>query len=240
MEALMRYVIPVLLLLAGCAAPVDTPDTAPAEHPESAPASIESQLVKILLPDSDLDAFERFELLRIPGRAEVYAAICDWEAEWWGTTCVIEVKDGRIVSLQNLEQTEQSMHRIRCITLEQIAEPLIEAYGMTHMGHGAYYLYRVNGAHAELLIETAAVDRHHDLDILAGGKLRPLYRDINGNGYPDVILSGTRLFNEADSPSENGSGFDHRETIRKVFLYDPATRTFKEDPKLRLGSWYHW
>jgi hypothetical protein len=239
----MRYLILFLALLAGCAAKVDPPGDSPgeslADSTAPAPMSIEHQLIKRLDPESDRDSFERFELLRIPGRAEVYAAICDWQADWWGTTCVFEVKDGLIVSLQNLDQTEQSMHRIRCITLDQFPDPLIEAYGKTHMGHGAYYLYRVNGARAELLIRTTAVDFHQDRDVLWGGMLRPLYGDINGNGFSDVTLTGTRVFNEGDHASVSTREWDHQETIRKVFLYDPATEEFNEDPALRLGNRYH-
>jgi hypothetical protein len=239
----MRYLTPVLLLLAACSATVelqdDSADPSSADRLEPAPASLERQLIRQLVPDSGLDSFERFELLRIPGDAEVYAAICDWEVRWWGTACVFEVKDGRIVSLQNLEPTEQSMYSIRCITLKQVPEPLLEAYGMTHMGHGSYYLYRITGNHAELLIDTAAVDRHHDRDILSGGMLRPMYHDVNGNGYTDVTLIGIRKFNENDALDRTGD-WEHWEIIRKVFLYDPNARIFREDLQMRLGSRYHY
>lgn len=241
----MRCLLLIFAMLAGCAATVDNSDdksatTSPSEsQPE--PESLERQLIDRLLSDTnlaDLESFERLELVSIPGEAEVYAAICDWDEEWWGTACVFEVEAGRIVKLQELDQTEQSMFRIRCITLEQFPEPLLEAYGKTHMGHGSYYLYRINGSQAELLIDTDAVDFHHDRDVLWGGMLRPLYRDVNDDGYLDVNLSGARKFND-ESATVDTRRWEHQETISKTFLYDPATRTFKEDPDLRVGHRYH-
>ncbi|MCC7509734.1 MAG: hypothetical protein IT464_10195 [Planctomycetes bacterium] len=202
--------------------------------------SIESQLAELLEVDGTDPLFQRFELIPIPGAVTRFAAICDWEEMWWGCACTFEVTDGRVARLQVLDHTEHVTYRMRCIAFESVADPLLECFGKTHMGHGSYYLYRLGQDGADLLIKTEAVDYHHDLDLLRGGMLRPEYRDFNGDGATDVELSGTRYFNQYDDfEEEDYDGWRFQESVRKRFLYDPVARSFREDASFRIGSRYH-
>jgi hypothetical protein len=180
--------------------------------------------------------YARVELVPIPGASTRYAAILDWDSEWWGCACVFEAADGRISRVQVLEHTEQSIWRVRCIAVESIEDPLLEIYGKTHMGHGNYYLYRLRPERAQLIIRTTAVDYHRDDDVLWGGELRPEYRDANGDGLTDVILSGMRYYNLEEDWMP---GWKHQEEIAKCFLYHPQRGTFVEDESRRVGTHYH-
>lgn len=236
----MRYVL-VCLFLAGCVAktsdkiePLASDHVAPSQ---TIAPSIEHQLARLIDPECPVDSFARFELVPIPGSGDRFAAICDWEYMWWGCACYFEMKNGVVSGLCVLEQGEQSMFTIRCIRLPGHDDPFLELFGKTHMGHGAYYLHRVTPVGPELAIETTAVDFHHDLDVLWGGMLRPVYRDINLDGWVDVELTGTRMF-EDDENSSN-SDWDQREKIRKAFLFSRGTGGFVEDQSRRLGNKYH-
>lgn len=242
----MRWIVVLAVLLTGCVAKdtgkEDQPPTTP-RHIQSLPAPVHSPLESLeeqLLADDPEHwgtEFARFELFPIPGPVERYAAICDRYFMWGGTALVFDVVDGRVGNILCLGQTEQCMYQLRVIAIEGIKGPLLEAYGMTHMGHLHYYLYRVYADRVEILINTFAVDFHHDEDLIEGGLLRPTYNDVDGDGYRDVTLAGTRIFRAEKE------GYDapltHSEPVSKCFLFDPDTGSFHEDKTRRLGARYH-
>lgn len=241
----MRWIILLAVLMTGCVAKytgktdpsqVVTPQTeSPPPSAQSPPLSLEEQL---LAEDPEYwgSEFARFELFPIPGPVERYAAICDRYYMWGGTALVFDVVDGCVGNILCLGQHEQCMYQLRAIAIEGVRGPLIEAYGMTHMGHGHYYLYRIHSDRIETLIETIAVDFHHDTDLIRDGLLRPVYADVDGDGYRDVTLTGTRDFNL----DEEGYGppHIHSEPVSKCFLFDPAAGTFHEDKTRRVGARY--
>jgi hypothetical protein len=243
-EVSMRWIILLALLISGCVARDNrnTDQTQAATRRieplpqaiQSPPPSLEQQLLADD-PEHWGTEFARFELFPIPGPVESYAAICDSCYMWWGTLFVFDVTDGRVTNVRCLGQMEHCVYWARCIAIENVEGPLIEAYGMTHMGHGSYYLCRVRADGLETLIQTKAVDFHADLDVIRGGLLTPDYDDVNGDGYRDVRLAGTRDF-VLDGDEEEG--WTHHELASKCFVYDSAAHTYREDKTRRVGVRY--
>jgi hypothetical protein len=118
---------------------------------------------------------------------------------------------------------------------------------MTHMGNGFYYLYRLHGSKAQLMLSTRAVDRNMDECehvgnyrgcslVFKNDSLTPSYKDLNHDGYADVRLTGVgQLY------AEDEKTLLRQWRVQKVFLYDQKKRRFIENRRLRAGTnWGNW
>lgn len=181
-------------------------------------------------------------VVAVEGLPDHFVATVDFEAGWWGTWCSFRTLEGRIVDLlwddDNI-QNEQCMHKIRGFCHPAWQGVIVEAYGMTHMGNGHYYLMHVHDGRIELLVETRAVDVNNCDCILLEGTLLPArYYDFDKDGYTDVVLTGSKVLleDEKDGWTVLYLGWDGLETkVRKVFLWNPARARFEREALLDLG-----
>jgi hypothetical protein len=217
----MRRATPFLALgLCGCDRPAAPP-------PATTAATVEFAEAILRAADPDL---VRVVASPVPGRPNVFVAICDTETEWWGTfQCVECTPDGRILWKTSDEIGEQSVHKARAITVPGFANPLIEVFGITHMGNGSLYLYELRGQSLHRVLETRAVDRNDAGGVFHDTTLTPHYADLNADGHADLTLTGVILERTARQASLRST------PCRKVFLWHPAERRFVEDPTARLG-----
>lgn len=71
----------------------------------------------------------------------------------------------------------------------------------------------------------------------AAGALEPLSKDVNGDGYPDLVLQGKRV----QLYSKSGKRFTvqrpyRRDRIAYYFLYEPAKENFIFDPNFQPAA----
>lgn len=134
------------------------------------------------------------------------------------------------------------MHKLRAFSHPLWEGVIVEAYGMTHMGNGSYYLLHVHHGRIETLIQTRAVDAHVGGDGAALQEsddfvMPARYYDFDKDGFTDVVLKGRVV--TVESPDWNGwtIGWDGLERpVRKVFLWDPQRAAFERAHWLDIGS----
>lgn len=152
-----------------------------------------------------------------------YVAICDWDPHWWGEFTCFKYQRNRVEWTAECDEqpAEQSIHDIRSFRLKGWEHSIIEVFGCTHMGNGDLYLYELDGRSLRLVLKTRAVDFHCDDAVFHGGKLSPEYRDLNGDGMPDVRLTG-----RIDHLQEMKSEILRSEDYARTFLWSPTRHRF--------------
>lgn len=155
--------------------------------------------------------------------------------------------------------TENSIKGARFVNLPGFENPVVEVYGQTHVGHGAFYLYEIENDEAKLILESrAAVDMNNDArwapdnfekygytecgEIYRDGKLKSSYEDMNGDRVADVVLSGTeetvceaRVGDEKEEWISDDVKMAESE-VRKVFLWDKEKGKFFEQKQVALEN----
>jgi len=133
---------------------------------------------------------------------------------------------------------QQAILSAKFISLDGFVNPLVEVYGLTHVGHGFLYIYEIENDELKLLFETPAVDYNPDTrwaldnykkygygtcgEIFVGGKLTIAYGDINKDGSLDLVLSGEQEIICESEDRSNGTKELKLATIpmKRVFLWD--------------------
>ncbi|MBI3256018.1 MAG: hypothetical protein HYZ63_03550 [Candidatus Andersenbacteria bacterium] len=138
----------------------------------------------------------------------LFFAIIEREKDWWENLYVGRVKQRNIEWLEvKNPPTEQSILSARFIKLKGMPYPILEVYGKTHNGNGKIYVYRINEQNLSLILSEVAVDSYNENvwrpegypqygynacgQVYQDGKLTSDYKDFNGDGMPDLLLSGT-------------------------------------------------
>ena len=164
------------------------------------------------------------------------------EKDWWEDLQVVNFSNGHIQWVASFDTvpSSQSIYTARQISLKGIAFPLIEVFDVTHQGNGYYYLYELKGKHAKLITQTRAVDWNFDggLEynhkycsiIYKNGTLTPTYKDMNNDGYTDIILKGTIQIYDDDWKT-----MLKQYPAQKVLYYNKSKNKFVEDLKRRKG-----
>lgn len=183
---------------------------------------------------------------------DIYIIRYDWERGWWGRWGVfgvthgidirwvasIDAKDSVANQWGGHEPGGQSIYSIRAIWLEGQPNPIVEIIDTTHMGHGSIYLYELDAVKhtLRLLLTTKVMDRHEDNDLIDGGGVLDIsYRDINRDGYTDVMFTGSATCSiEGIEYNENGEasatwGPDHQIALRKTYLWSTDNDLFVTD-----------
>ncbi len=183
---------------------------------------------------------QRIELYRFSSRSDWFAAVCDWETNWWGDFIVFEFADGKINWVADCPRmpTEQSILSIKPIALPGFEGPCLEVYGTTHMGHGNLYLYHFNPTTRtlDLILETFAVDRHQDGTLIRGGKLTPVYympSRLRTKG--NVVIVGIVDYYPKDAPVNDPGDPIKARRVHKLFLYDESKDRYLTDPDDWMG-----
>jgi hypothetical protein len=189
--------------------------------------------------------FAHVEVVPVSGRQNEYVAIADWTHGWFGCWCWFRMDGPRIAEIVWSGQVEQSMHKLRAFSHPLWEGVIVEAYGMTHMGNGCYYLFHVHHGGVETLITTRAVDAHLGSDgaVLqeSDGFVMPArYYDFDKDGFTDVVLQGRVV--TVKSPDQywahgqtlGWDGLEH--PVRKVFLWSPDRAAFERARWLDIGT----
>ena len=158
-----------------------------------------------------------------------------WCGKWWGFFGLYKYKVDSIVWAAQIADApeEQSVDSVRGVALKQMSGPVVEVFGQTRMGNGSLYLYVLQGRDLKLLLKTRAVDYHKNFDLFRGGKLKVNYKDVNGDGSTDVILTGVVNYFDDDGP--NPEMVIGSKTCKKVFVWDEKHNVFLKDPAMGEG-----
>lgn len=175
-----------------------------------------------------------------------FLAQIEWEKDWWENFRVGKIKNKNISWLPiDKLPGEQAILSTKFIDLDEINNPLVEVYGLTHAGHGYLHIYEIKNDSLNLLFETVAVDSNPDTrwapenykkygygtcgEIFSGGKLTSEYKDINNDGDEDLILSGTKEIiceKEYENVRQVYEIKADSIQIEKIFLWNSDRRTW--------------
>ena len=173
------------------------------------------------------------------------------QTDWWEQIHMGRYENGRIKWLSIEEEpTEQSILQAKFLRLKDFSDPILEIYGETHAGHGAFYVYAVKDDSLELLLRSSAVDINQDIrwapdnaskfgygncgEVYRDGRLFSSYRDVNGDDVTDVVLSGTeeKVCEEIKDINSKPLEFDEikvaESKIEKTFIWDKIKRNYSE------------
>lgn len=252
----MKSAAPILLLLlAACVAREPGPVATTVPGPIAQPVTVALEPADIdfaVLLHQDYYAnypdegpylpFDHVEVVPVTGRPDEFVAIVDMVHHWWGCWCWFRMEGPRIAEIVWGGQGEQCMHKLRAFSHPMWEGVIVEAYGMTHMGNGHYYLFHVHGGRIETLIETRAVDAHVGGDgaVLqeSDDHVMPAsYYDSDKDGFTDVVLQGRVVTVESPDWCGWSIGWDGLERpVRKVFLWSPETAAFEHARWLDIGT----
>lgn len=201
------------------------------------PQSLHRQLLK---QDSNL---KDIRLIPCKCDPDLFIALLITELHWWEEIKIVKFKKGRIVWTAEFDTipSSQAILSARQISLKGITYPLFEVFDHTHQGNGYYYLYELRGKKAVEVAQTRAVDwgmdgsldfgTHSECSItFKNDSLTPIYKDVNKDGYTDIILKGT-----IQIVADDWKTILKQYPAQKVFVYNKEKKRFIEDLKKRKG-----
>lgn len=170
---------------------------------------INSAIFKTFTED---DQNEIEDIESFPYDSSLFATIVEYEKDWWEDFEIGQYKNGE-VKLLKLEgwpekaYIENSILSAKWVNLKGMIAPILEVYGITHMGNGNMYLFKVSENKYSLIFATRAVSGFwptgnspsQDLkkygyancqETFKNGKLIATYQDLNTDGISDLILTG--------------------------------------------------
>jgi hypothetical protein len=136
----------------------------------------------------------------------------DWEKHWWGEMNIIETKpDGSPLFWYDIPKspTGQSIESVRIIELSR--KKYIEVIDCTHMGNGMLSIYQLRRGRAELTLRARVIT---NLSVAFEPRMATIqYKDINGDGEPDVVLDAKVVAKEQPDGLEENESKYHREFV---------------------------
>ena len=170
---------------------------------------------------------ERVELSRFEGENDLYVALCDWDARWWGDFVVFCAVNGELQWTATVSEQEAPGAgygvSARGFRLPGFSYPLVEVLWSSHMGNGSLYLYEMRKRRLHLLLQTRAVDFHSgDGNLYRGGTLTRSYEDIDGDGFADLTLSGV-----VDEVTFSERTVLASRPVQETFLWNSVHRVFE-------------
>ena len=152
------------------------------------------------------------DIQTIPYDNSLFAAIVEYQKDWWEDFYIGRLENGKVnwLEIENWPEKaymENSILSTKWVNLKGITAPILEVYGITHMGNGNIYLFKVSGNKYSLIFATRAVSGFwptgnspsQDLkkygyancqETFKNGKLMATYEDLNADGISDLILTG--------------------------------------------------
>ncbi len=168
--------------------------------------------VAILKTFNSEDQGEIEDIKTIPYDKSLFATIIEYQKDWWEDFEIGQYKNGEVrwLKLEGWPEKaymENSILSAKWINLKGMTVPILEVYGVTHMGNGDMYLFKVSGNKYSLIFATRAVSGFwptgnspsQDLkkygyancqETFKNGKLVATYEDLNADGISDLILTG--------------------------------------------------
>jgi hypothetical protein len=200
--------------------------------------TINAQTLKQQLLQQDTTLVDT-KIIECKDDSSLFVVILVYQPNWWEDICVLKFQNQKIIWTAKFDTlpTAQSIRSARQIALKGNPNLVIEIFDQTHAGNGSYYLYELIGRKLTLIAQTNAVDKHKDgftgiqrnSTIFKNEQLKPIYADVNKDGFNDVVLKGTiQIINDDDVVLQQ-----HK--CQKVLLYDKKEKLFIENTKLRKG-----
>jgi len=165
----------------------------------------------------------REEVIYSPFDNDVKVVIEMNEQDWWENLLLFVGKNE--IPLSELP-SEQSVYSVRFIRIGDSPTDFLEVYGITHQGHGNFYLYEISDHQAILKIKEIAIDTNPDIRFSPENKEKYGYvncgevfeSDILQSDYDnDIALYGTQL-TLCESPENSTKLFEvDRTKVKKIF-----------------------
>ncbi|MGE5417001.1 MAG: hypothetical protein ACM3UZ_09590 [Acidobacteriota bacterium] len=251
-----RYISLLIILIltnTGCAHQTENPTGSlnkAAVSNASKPLSETEILTKELVKREKLYSADAVHLYKYPDD-NIYVAVIENQKDWWEFVYLCYMKDGKVASIKLLASPDDDagydILSLRFAKLKGFNNSLIEIYNKTHMGNGSFYLYELNSGKPNLILDTFAVDYNYEgsgyykgdvfqyniSTLIKNEKLDVQYRDMNNDGYDDVILTGiVEYYKDSDEEWAHDvytGELVNTEPWEKVFLYDITKNRFIKD-----------
>ena len=129
------------------------------------------------------------EVVHSPFGNDLKVIIETSDQDWWETLSLFVGKNE--IHLFDLP-SEQSVYSVRFIQVGGSPTNFLEVYGVTHHGHGNFYLYEISGQQATLKIKEIAVDTNPDIRFSPENKEKYGYVNCGEVFEGDILQSDYR------------------------------------------------
>ena len=190
------------------------------------PLELREKVLKSHKKDDPEEEIEDIEIGKLYD-SQLFFAIIENQKDWWEYFDIGKIGKHDKVTWLEIESwpegvyMQNSILSARWVELKGFNEPILEVYGITHMGNGSIYLFRVKQDTYDLIFSTFAVDRHYEAhwepenykkysygtcsEVFQNDKLAVDYSDVNHDGVSDITLSGImELSCESEEKSKDG------------------------------------
>lgn len=169
---------------------------------------------------------ERIELVKFDQDEDLFVALFDSQAHWWGDFVVFCADGSDLRWVATIPEKDEPLAAYgvsaRGFRLPGFPEPFVEVVWSSHRGNGDVYLYELREQRLRLVLSATAVDRERtEGSVFRGGVLSRSYADVDGDGHLDVSLTGTR--DQVDP--ETGEVLSSR-AVHRHFVWQPVGRVF--------------
>ncbi len=168
---------------------------------------------------------KEIELIPIQQDNGIFVAVYHHMNHWAEDAVLLRYREKQIEWTTRIPQTAQSIPSVKKLQLKGFTDPIIEIIEETHQGNGFLCLYRIEDKQLHPLLQTKLLDQGTDGIGFRGGRIKNEYRDMNSDGFDDVLLSG--LIDHFNDDNES-SRPDLTETYQKIFFWNQLNLTFAE------------
>lgn len=223
----MKIVILSIFLLQTACLPL-TAGSDLADDPRSAKAWLKTGIA------AQLSKLPSVTFATNPNDKNIAAVNCQVRENWTGTFLVIHHVGDTVDWCAELPEIylNSGEYVLTCkwVVLEKLQMTVLEVFTSTHMGNGSLWIFALEGRELRLLLNTQAVDRHHEHSsgglahvkssaVFEGGQLSVNYRAPGGGNAEEVYLSGKLITLDDDD---------------RVIATKPYSETWKWDSNKRV------
>jgi len=185
----------------------------------------------------EIEKFQRTTFAPHPEHKEILAVSAERAVSWWGILRVIHCTGDKIDWTASLPPAYQKNagHYVLSLQwryLDRLQLWVLEVFDSTHMGHGSLWLFALEDHELRVLLQTQAVDSHHEhaqrgqpltepaSEVFRDGRLSVDYRVPEGAQHEAVFLTGTRvMLNDEDKELSTKS-------YAETWTWDSSKRIF--------------
>jgi hypothetical protein len=180
---------------------------------------------------------ERVEASQHPDQRDVFAVVADRQARWSGDVSVIRLTNGILIGIADFAPGHKPdgdyFVSAEWRKLPKLNAVVLEVFSASRTGVGCFSLFTVNESVIASRVAARVPPRDDGSASLVAftnrvigatfrdAPLKARYRDLNGDGFEDIVLSGVRL-------PARGQTNETAAPVSRVLFWQPSSQAWVE------------